>query len=200
MADLRRAVAAFIDNTREGVQVALITLAARPTISVPYTADHAALKQGAERLFSEAGSGSVLLDGIAEISKGLQKQGAARSAIAAISRAEDLSFRPYQEVLSSLRASGAVLHVLTLGAQNGDLDREVAVSNGTKETGGRNETVLSSMGLIPSAAQLAKVISSQYRIAFARPSRLVPPEKTEVSVKNPDLRASGMLLKTEQER
>src|SRR5262245_13773753 len=34
--ELRKAVTAFIDGTREGVQIALITLASRPTISVNY--------------------------------------------------------------------------------------------------------------------------------------------------------------------
>jgi hypothetical protein len=43
--DLRRAATAFVENMREGAQIALITLGARPTISVPYTADRAALKK-----------------------------------------------------------------------------------------------------------------------------------------------------------
>src|SRR6476469_2479808 len=44
--DLRKALAAFVENTREGALIALITLGSRPTISVPYTADRAALKKG----------------------------------------------------------------------------------------------------------------------------------------------------------
>jgi hypothetical protein len=46
--------------------------------------------------------------------------------------------------------------------------------------------------------QLATELSNQYRVTYARPSRLVPPEKVEVSVKRTDLRARGMLLKTEK--
>jgi hypothetical protein len=198
--DLRLAIAAFIENTREDAQIALITLGARPTISVPYTADRAALKKGIERVFAETGSGATLLDGIAETSQGLQKQRVSHAAIVAIGGPADLSFRHYEEVLTSLRTSGAVLHVLTLGTANGSADRELAVGKGTAETGGRNETVLAAMGLTPKAAELAKEISSQYRITFARPQRLIPPKTTEVSVRNPDLKVHGMLLKTDKER
>jgi VWFA-related protein len=198
--DLRLAIAAFIENTREDAQIALITLGARPTISVPYTADRAALKKGIERVFAETGSGATLLDGIAETSQGLQKQRASHAAIVAIGGPADLSFRHYEEVLTSLRASGAVLHVLTLGAANGSADRELAVGKGTADTGGRNETVLAPMGLTAKATELAKEISSQYRITFARPQRLIPPKATEVSVRNPDLKVHGMLLKTDKER
>ena len=198
--DLRRAATAFVENMREGAQIALITLGARPTISVPYTADRAALKKGIDRLFAEVDSGNTLLDGIAETSEGLEKRKVPRAAIAAISTPGDLSFRHYEEVLRALRSSGAVLHVMTLGTVNGDADRELAVGKGTQETGGRNETVLSSMGLIPKAEELAKAISTQYRITFARPPRLVPPKATEVSVRNPDWRARGLLVKTDKER
>jgi Ca-activated chloride channel family protein len=198
--DLRKAIAAFVDNTRDGALIALITLGSRPTISVPYTADKAALKKGIDRVFAEQGNGNTLLDGIVEAAEGLEKQKVPHAAIAAISGPADLSFRHYEEVLEALKSSGAALHVLTLGTRNGEADRELAVGKGTALTGGRSETVLSSMGLIPKAAQLAKQISSQYRITFARPQRLIPPKTTEVSVKNPDLKAHGMLVKTDKER
>jgi hypothetical protein len=67
-------------------------------------------------------------------------------------------------------------------------------------TGGRNEVVLAAMGLAAKSTQLAQEISGQYRIVYARPERLIPPKNTEISVKNPDLRARGMLVKTEKER
>ena len=42
---LRKAVTTFIDATREDVQLALITLAERPTVLVGYTTDRAALRK-----------------------------------------------------------------------------------------------------------------------------------------------------------
>jgi VWFA-related protein len=198
--DLRDAVKAFIENTREGAQIAIITLGDRPTVKVPYTADRAALKKGIDGLFAIADAGNTLLDGIAESAQGLDKRKASHAAIAAITSTADLSARHYLEVLRSLHASGAVLHVLTLGAAVGGQDREIAVGRGTSETGGQSETVLAAMGMPAAAQRLAKLISSQYKITFARPSRLIPPKTTEVTVRNPDLRAHGILLKTDSER
>jgi VWFA-related protein len=200
ISDLRRAAVAFIDGVREGVPVALITLGERPTIAVAYTTDHEALKKGANRLFATNDSGNYLLDGIAESAQGLAKRTTWRSVIVAITGTADLSYRLYPDTLKLFRASGAQLHVLTLGTDPGSDDREIVVSQATDETGGRNETVLASMGLPAKAAQLASEISSQYRITYGRPQRLIPPKEMEVSVKDPDLRARGMFMKTEKER
>jgi VWFA-related protein len=200
ISDLRRALNAFVDNTREDVPLALITLAERPTIAVPYTANHAALKKGIDTIFAVAEAGDYLLDGIAEASQGLSKRPMWRSVIAVIAAPADLSYRQYQDVLRILREAGPALHVLTLGMASGGLDREMVVGKGTDETGGRNELVLSSMGLEPKARQMAAEISNQYRITYARPQRLIPPRNVEVSMKRPDLRARGMLVKTEKER
>jgi VWFA-related protein len=200
VSELRRAVLAFIEHTRDGVPIALITLGERPTIAVPYTTDRVALKKGADRIFASTDSGNYLLDGIAEASEGLQKRTMWRSVIVAITGTSDISYRLYPDTLKAFRASGAQLHVLTLGSANGSPDREIVVSQATDETGGRNETVLSAMGLTPKATQMANEVSNQYRIAYGRPQRLIPPKETEVSVKNPDLRARGMLVKTDKER
>jgi hypothetical protein len=200
VSDLRRAVKAFIDNTRETVQIALITLAERPTIAVPYTADHAVLKRAADRLFAMPDAGNYLLDGIAETSQGFAKRTMWRSIIAVITTPADLSYRQYQEVLRFFNEGGASLHVLTLGIGSGGADREIVVGKGTADTGGRNDIVLSAMGLEAKSGQLAADISSQYRVTYARPQRLIPPKDVEVSVKRPGLRARGMLLKTEKER
>jgi VWFA-related protein len=200
ISDLRRALNAFVANTREGVPLALITLAERPTIAVPYTANHAELTKGIEKIFAVDGAGDYLLDGIAEASQGLSKRTLWRSVIAVITAPADLSYREYQDVLRTLREAGPALHVLTLGMASGGLDREMVVSKGTDETGGRNELVLSSMGLEPKAQQMAAEISNQYRVTYARPRRLIPPKDVQVSVKRPELRARGMLLKTEKER
>jgi hypothetical protein len=200
VSELRRALATFVDNTREGVQVALITLAERPTIAVPYTADHARLKKSIARIFAVPGAGNYLLDGIAETSQGLAKRTMWRSVIAVITAPADLSYRQYQDVLRIFGDSGAALHVLTVGAASGGPDREMLVSRGTDETGGRNDLVLSPMGLGPKAQQMAAEISNQYRVTYARPQRLIPPKDVEVSAKRPDLRARGMLVKTEKER
>src|SRR5437762_7050472 len=78
LSDLRKAVSTFISSLRPGVQVALLTLAERPTIVVNYTADRTALLKGADKIVAYE-AGNYVLDGIAEASEGLMKRSSARS-------------------------------------------------------------------------------------------------------------------------
>jgi VWFA-related protein len=195
---LRKAVAAFIESTRDDVQLALITLAERPTILVGYTTDRAALRKAAENMFAYEAA-NYLLDGISETSQGLAKRTMWRSAIAVITGiGPEMSYRQYTEVLRFFREGGASLHVLQLGSGIGEQGREIVVSKGTSETGGRFEEVLVPTRLELKSRQLATELSNQYRVTYARPSRLVPPSKTEVSARRPELRARGMLMKTDK--
>lgn len=195
---LRKAVAAFIESTRDDVQLALITLAERPTILVGYTTDRAALRKAAENMFAYEAA-NYLLDGISETSQGLAKRTMWRSAIAVITGiGPEMSYRQYTEVLRFFREGGASLHVLQMGSGIGEQGREIVVNKGTSETGGRFEEVLVPTRLELKSRQLATELSNQYRVTYARPSRLVPPSKTEVSARRSDLRARGMLVKTEK--
>ena len=192
---LRKAVAAFIDSTRDDVQLALVTLAERPTILAGYTTDRAALRKAAANMFAYEAA-NYLLDGIAETSQGLAKRTMWRSAIAVITGVgPELSYRQYTEVLRFFRESGASLNVLQVGSAIGRQGREIVVGKGTEETGGRFEEVQAMSSLELKSRQLATELSNQYRVTYARPSRLVPPSKTEVSVRRPDLRARSMSLK-----
>ena len=198
LSQLRKAVMAFIDATRDDVQLALITLAERPTILVGYTSDRAALRKAAEGMFAYEAA-NYLLDGISEASQGLMKRTMWRSAIAVITGiGPEMSYRQYTEALLFFRAGGASLHVLQLGMGVREQGREIVISKGTAETGGRFEEVLLPTALEVKSRQLATELSNQYRVTYARPSRLVPPSKIEVSVKRPDLRARGMVLKTDK--
>ena len=198
LSQLRRAVTAFIDSTREDVQLAIITLAERPTILAGYTTDRAALRKAVDNMFAYEAA-NYLLDGIAETSQGLAKRTMWRSAIAVITgTGPEMSYRQYTEVLRFFRAGGASLHVVQLGTGFGAQGREIVVNRGTSETGGRFDQVLVPAGLEVKSRQLATELSNQYRVTYARPSRLVPPSKTEVSVRRQDLKARGMLLKTDK--
>ncbi len=195
---LRKAVTAFIDATRQDVQLAIITLAERPTILVGYTTDRAALRKAADGMFAYEAA-NYLLDGIAETSQGLSKRTMWRSAIAVITGVgPEMSYRQYTEVLRFFRAGGASLHIVQVGSGFGGQGREIVVNRGTSETGGRFDEVLLPTSLELKSRQMATELSNQYRVTYARPSRLVPPSKTEVSVRRPNLKARGMLLKTEK--
>ena len=216
LSDLRRAVAAFISSLRPGVQVALLTLAERPTIVVNYTADHAALLKGADKIVAYE-AGNYLLDGIAEASEGLSKRPMARSVMVVVTgQGPELSYRHYTDALRPLRESGAALHAIMVTGANiegalhavergnpgdsgggiGGVGRDIVLGRMTKETGGRYEEVLAMSALTAKLQQLANEISNQYRVTFARPQRLIPPKSTEISARQSSQHARGMLMKT----
>jgi hypothetical protein len=195
--------------------VALLTLAERPTIVVNYTADQAALLKGVDKIVAYE-AGNYVLDGIAEASEGLMKRTSARSIMVVVTGVgPELSYRHYSDALRPLRESGASLHAIMVTGQNieeamhavehanpgdsggglGGVGRDIVLGRMTRETGGRYEEVLSISSLSAKLQQLSSEISNQYRVTFARPQRLIPPKSTEISAKQPNVHARGMLVK-----
>lgn len=203
MSDLRRGVSAFVAGMRDGVQIAIITLADRPTIRVDYTTDREQLRKAAEGIAAFSGTGNYVLDGIYETSQAISKEGAERSVIVAMSSdGPELSYRRYDQVLERLQDGNAALHVVVVKVPEGGqaTDRDLVFSKGSHDTGGRYDDLLTSTALEGKMKQVAAELSSQYRVIFARPQKLIPPKTTEVAARNPQLRARGKLLKTDKER
>ncbi|MGE3512547.1 MAG: VWA domain-containing protein [Vicinamibacterales bacterium] len=205
--DYRQAVPAFLDlvlgeESSGQNQVALIGIGERPTILTDYTRDRAALTEGVNRLFSLTQSGTYLLDGILEVSQGFKKRGAERAVIVAIvSEGPELSNRNYRLVLDELEDAGATLHIVAIGTPvNRNEDRSLTMSMGTKNSGGRYDTVLISSALTTRLQDLAREINGQYRVTYARPESLIPPEKIEVSAKRSGLTARGIPVPQPQVR
>jgi VWFA-related protein len=131
LSDLRKAVSTFVTGLRPGVQVALLTLAERPTIVVNYTADQAALLKGVGGIVVSV-AGNYVLDGMAEASEGLTKRPMARSVMVVVTgRGPELSHRDYTDVLRPLRESGAALHAVVVTGPNpeGDAMRAARAGN-----------------------------------------------------------------------
>ncbi len=216
IAELRKALAAFVERLRPGVELSLFTTAERPTIVVPYTADRDTLRKGVDKIVALE-AGNYLLDAIAEVSQGLSKRSNARSVIAVVTaRGPEYSYRNYSEVLSIVKTSGTpALHALMLGGndvqrsiaglavdlrggqrpEGNGVDRDVILGRLTRETGGRYEEVLSANALTMKLEQLSAELSNQYRVVFASPERLVPAAKTEITARDPRMKARGMIGK-----
>jgi len=197
--DYRQAVPAFIDvvlgeDTSGDNQVALIGIGERPTILADYTSDRAQLTASVNRLFAIPQAGTYLLDAIMEVGQGLQKRGAERSVMVAVtSEGPELSNRGYRQVLERLKASGATLHVVTVGTPaNMTQDRVLTLSLGTKDSGGRYDTLLIPSALTTRLKDVAREIIGQYRVTYARPDSLIPPEKIEVSARREGWTARGI--------
>jgi len=197
--DLREATAGFIrtigeDPTGARHEVAVITVGERPTINTDYTTDIERAIKGAQRIFAMPGTGAYLLDGIIETSRGIRKRESPRPVIVAVITAGvDLSDRVYQSVLEPLRESGAALHVVVVGRPvTTDNDRMMVLDLGTRDTGGRYDTVLTGTALTPRLKELATELTHQYKVTYARPQTLIPPERVTVSAARPGIQIRGI--------
>jgi hypothetical protein len=202
--DYREALPAFVAAMTEPSgprhQIALITIAERPTIMSEYTSDAGQLQKGIGRIFSMSGSGTYLLDGIKETSEGIARRRATRPVIVAItSEGPELSERHYDQVLAPLRESNASLHVVVVGRPvNLSHDRSVVLDQGTRDTGGRFDNILMSNALTAKLKEVARELKSQYRVTYARPQSLIPPERVTVNVTKPGMTARGVVARDDK--
>ena len=92
-----------------------------------------------------------------------------------------MSYRQYQEVLRALKVGGAQLHVLTVGSPvNHSNDRNIVISQGPRDSGGSYDNILTGMALTGRLKQLAAELTGQFRVTYARPETLIPPETVTV--------------------
>lgn len=202
--DFRDALAGFVDVLAADAvkhQIAVITLADRPTINTDYTSDMARARAGTQRIFSTQGSGTYLLDGIIETSNGITKRGAARPVIVVVTtEGPELSDRVYQAVLEPLKASGAALHIIVVGRpQNTGIDRSIVLDRGTRESGGRYDIVLASSGLPMRMKQVAAELTHQYLVTYARPDTLIPASDISIGSTKPGVTVRGTPVKALRE-
>ena len=131
---------------------------------------------------------------VMETTRGIRKRGATRPVVVAvITPGVDLSDRPYESALEPLLASGAAFHVVVVGRPiTGGRDRQVFLDRGTAQTGGRYDTVLTGTGLAPRMKQLATELTHQYKVTYARPDTLIPPDRVAVSAAKPGLTVRGI--------
>jgi len=190
---LREGLAAFLERLRGRAQVALITMGDRPTVMAPYTADFEDLQKRVSRIFPRPGAGAYLLDAVYDASRGLARRQAERRVIVALTfEGADFSNRQHQQVLQELEASGASLHVLAIGTPSPSLsdemrNRSILIGDGTTRTGGRQDQVLSNMGIPERLKLAADELVHQYVLTYARPEKLVRPEKLSVTSTRPNV-------------
>jgi hypothetical protein len=198
IADLRKALTTFL-TTIDGIgPVAISTVADRPTSVEDYTTNQKSLSDAANRLFHVPSSGATLLDGIAEVAKGVGRRESDRAAILVVATENtEFSNLRYQDVLKALSDSGATMHAVVLVNPAGSFltdegrNRATVLDRGPRESGGLRMDVLTSMSFEPRLKDLGGILKNQYRVVYARPESLIPPEKVEVSSGKPGLEVRG---------
>jgi hypothetical protein len=206
---MRTALPAFIKTLTTGEvknEVAIIAIGERPTVFTNYTFSQVELKKGVDRIWSMQGSGAYLLDGIIEVCQGFKKREAPRPVIVAIlSEGPELSNRQHDQVLEPLRAAGAAFHAITMGRPSTSLsdetrNRNMVLDEGPRQTGGRRDELLTSQALAAKLTQLADELTHQYKVTYARPQSLIPPERVTVSAAKAGVVARGTLIKEDKGR
>jgi hypothetical protein len=176
-------------------KIGIVTIGERPTSVTEYTTDAGALKKGIGRIFARPGSGAYLLEGVRDVSRGLQRRDGPRPVIIALTtEGVEFSNLQYERVLEDLRKSDATFHALAIGtpaALTSDelRNRGLLLAEGTKETGGRRDQLLSPMAIPERLQQLAGELLNQYVVTYSRPDTLIPPEKVQVTTTKQGLTA-----------
>jgi len=187
-------------------EVALIGFGERPTILTEYTTNPAELQKGINRVWAQQGSGAYFVDAISEVVQAFKKREATRPVIVAIVvEGREYSYRQYDQVLDPLRASTAPLYALMLGSPFSSIsddarNRNMVLDKGTTDTGGRRDQLLAPSALGDRLTLLARQLLHQYKVTYARPQTLIPPERVTVSARKPGLTARGTPVKDSQER
>jgi VWFA-related protein len=204
--DVRKAAGSFMLRMArdQSATIALVGMADRPTGLQDYTSSIAVLQKAATRIFAQPSSGTMFQDSINDVLKGFKARTNPRKAIVVItSEGTDFSNVPYQRTLENLADSGVALHVLVLTNRSNaafsdekSRDRAYVVDQGTRQSGGSRQDLLSSMALTAALDQVADDLAAQYKVVYARPGALVPPKNVTVEVKRPDVSARGTLVRS----
>jgi len=195
--NIRDGLMKFVEEMRAESDVAIIGLADRPTILQDYTRNGELLKAAVGRVFAQPGSGMMFLEAIIETSRGLAKREEPRAHIVAIlTDGAEFGTQHYNQVLDSLKSSGAALHALAIGTFGASMsdelrNRGMVLDLGPKRSGGERHTLLSSMAVDATLGKVARELKNQYKVVYGRPESLIQPETIAVTVTRPGLTARG---------
>ena len=172
--------------------ISVVTMAERPTIVIDYTSNPTLLAGAVGKIFSRPASGVTDLDAVLDVSNGLLKREGERAAIVWLSvQGVEHSTLHYTRPLGRLKQSGASLHAVILNPPgrvaftDAGRQRDSLFDRGTRETGGVRRDVLAAMSFPDALAEVAGVLTHQFRVVYARPQTLIPPDSFEVVAAQP---------------
>ncbi len=196
--DIRTGLTRFLAALGDLGPVTLVTMAERPTLVTDYTTNAAQLAAGVARVFARPGSGVTLLDAVLEASDGLLRREGDRAAIVLLSaQGIEHSNLHYTRPLGRLKQSGATMHAVVLNPPgraaftDAARQRDSLFDRGVRETGGLRRDVLASMTFGDALVDVARVLTHQFRVVYARPQTLIPPDTFEVAAARPGQLAYG---------
>ena len=209
--DFRAGLSAFFEAMHEGNEISLISFGGPPRILVGSTGSLGRLQDGLGDVFGFAGSAAYLLDAMAQAAEGFTRREAARPILMALTtEGVDYSNVRAREVFERVRESGAAVYTLLVAGrgrarvdpglldarrQQEEMERNLVLERGPRDSGGRSEIVLTSIAVENALMEFATELRNQFVVTYARPDALIPPERIEVAVNRTGLTARGTPLK-----
>lgn len=196
--DLRTALTTFSRELGPVGPVALVGMGARPTVIADYATSPAAFQTGIGRVFTQPMSAATVIDAVDDVARGLARRDSERAAIVVLSTGGgEASGGFYERALERLATSGATLHVVMMrspgrSVQNDDTrQRDTLLDRGVRSTGGLRRDVLATQAFAPAMADVARLLTHQFRVVYARPQTLIPPESVAITAASPAAVAYG---------
>ena len=169
----------FLSRLPEDSRFTVWTTGDRPTrIVEDYTTDPAVAAKALRRVAPTGGN--TLLDTLVEASRDLAKREGERTAVAVVTGL-GIGFRNYDKYQAVREGAKSGATFLTLQIEEGRLppgagsagvgevdssEYEFALSSLAKDSGGRQESTLSAMGVSNTLAKLGAELRGQYRVAY----------------------------------
>jgi hypothetical protein len=195
----RGALFRFVQRLQGRAEFAVITVIGQPLKLTDFTTDGQKLNEALGSLSARPGSpdGGQLLQGIYEAAKTLHKREAQRPMIVALTiPGEEHTTLPARHVLDTLRDSGAVLHVFTVGSAAArpmaaitkpsalleeNMNLGEVLGDGSKQSGGRREIIVAAAGGLPGLQRLADDLLHQYQVEYDLPPGVKPSDRVSLS-------------------
>ena len=205
--DLRRGVETFVEAMSDGNEISLISFGGTPRILTESTRSLSRLQDGIGGIFAFPESAAYLLDAVRETTEGFARRRAERPVIVVLAtRGLDYSTRDATQVIAQLRATGTAFYSvvfegrvpqqpdLTIAAREIEqtrIHRDRLLDAGPEDTGGRTRYLQSASAAPEVMRDVSNDLRNQYRLVYARPDTLVPPDVVEVESARSDVDARG---------
>lgn len=170
--DVRNGLAAIVnaisaDNPQS--EVSLMDYAGAAVKTVNYTNNGDQILKSINRLIVNQRSYGVLLEGLIDTGKDLQKVKNARRAIVVVGfDAPDSSATQPREAAMAVQKSGAAFWAVAVG-NNSSAARDVIFENLPPITGGVRVTMQTATGLVSALEKIGAALTAQYVVTYKRP-------------------------------
>jgi hypothetical protein len=206
----QQGIANFMQKLLGKAEFGLISVITQPEVVAEYSSEGAVLREGLRRVGPRGrsrGAGAQLMEAIQETTKGMGSEGRRPVILVLRVGGEAVTTIAGDDLREDLRKSGALLYVIsTVGAQrpnapsartgisseqaqmqdadnaNSSLNVQQVLGDGSKESGGRHDQVISTT-LVPAIERIADELLSQYALTCVLPSGVRPNDKLSVSTK-----------------